>query len=428
MSSQSNNSYWNRETIAYFLKLMKLAISDGDVKEILAGEKSGIVDWNELFDAAVENEVVPMLYKKVEQIYSNSSCISEETFLKWQQEAKGNMFFELPKYTAIRKVIDAANQKNIRAVFFKGIILADLYPQYLQRISSDSDIFIEKSDIKKFEQLLTELGYEKIEASSKEEVQVYKNKQYRHVIEAHTCLWEDYKGPRMQILDSLNLTDRSKQVNIKACDIDVWTFGHEEHLIYQIFHIVKHFSLNGIGVKYLSDITLFVNRYISEINVKDFWEKIDKLGYGKFTDYFFYICQKYLGMTSLINADREPEIGPNVLGFVIDLISVGNISEREAGWQIMGAMEAYFTGEESVPDSKLRRKLNMLFPSAKALPKVYKYAKKYPILLPFAWIHRDIKFLIRKAKQKNEVYDVTEKIDVAENRMYLIKKLGLTDK
>jgi hypothetical protein len=113
---------------------------------------------------------------------------------------------------------------------------------------------------------------------------------------------------------------------------------------------------------------------------------------------------------------------------VTDLFHVGSAKDKEARWQIMGAMEAYFTGEADAPKSKLSRQLSMMFPSVKAMPKTYEYARKYPILLPLAWIHRDIKYLIRKSTQKDEMYSVTEKIEVGEKRLRLIEELGLTEK
>ncbi len=110
---------------------------------------------------------------------------------------------------------------------------------------------------------------------------------------------------------------------------------------------------------------------------------------------------------------------------VTDLFHVGSAKDKEARWQIMGAMEAYFTGEEKVSKTKFGKKLRMAFPSAKALPKVYSYATKYPILLPVAWLHRGVKFLAKKTVHKDDFYGVSEKIDVGEHRLSLLDELGL---
>ncbi len=427
MQQEKDNKYWGKQTIEIFLDLIGIALDIDNIESSISKINLDCINWSEVYEASKINGIIALMFPVIEYIQNTGKIINDDIYDNWKKETKGIMFFELPKYTAIRKIINASEEKNIRVVFFKGLVLADLYPNYLYRSSCDSDIYIDKKDIKAFEKLLVELGYEKNITSSKNEVQVYKNNQKTHMVEAHTCLWEDYKGPRMTILDGLGLTNPDTLIGLKTCGIDITTLGHEQHLIYQVFHIIKHFSLNGIGIKYLIDITLFVNKYLDQIDIKDFWNKIDRLGYTKFTEYFFYICHKYLGMTDEIYAYRKPVIGKDILSFIVDLISVGNINEREAGWQIMGAMEAYFTGNERVSDSRFRRKLQMIFPSVKALPKVYDYAKKYPVLLPVAWIHRDIKFIIKKICQKDNVYGVTEKIDVAENRLYLIKHLGLAD-
>ena len=427
MQEVNSNNYWDSKSIEIFLGLIGASINPDNIDGAVKNLDIKSIDWKEVFEASRINGTNALMLPVIQYIQEQYNIIDDDTYDMWKLTTRGIMVYELPKYTAIRRIVNAASDKNIPIVFFKGMILADLYPNYLYRSSCDSDIYVDKKDIKAFEQLLQGLGYKKKVSSSKEEVQVYENSDATHMVEAHTCLWEDYKGPRMNILEGLGLTDADTFINLNACGIDITTLGHEQHLIYQLFHIIKHFSLNGIGVKYLIDITLFVNRYSSQIDVRDFWDKIDRLGYTKFAEYFFYICHKYLGMTDDIYAYRNPVIGDDILSFIVDLISVGNINEREAGWQIMGAMEAYFTGNERISDSKFKRKMQMIFPSVKALPKVYDYAKKYPVLLPVAWIHRDIKFIIKKITQKDNVYGVTEKIDVAENRLYLIKHLGLAD-
>lgn len=428
---EAKMNYWNKETIKDFLGLLKASLLIKDRYEEAVSVINGIdfsnINWDEVYSAANINGTIPLLYPVIEYIRDNSDVIADDLADKWKTGTKVNMIIELPKYTAIRRIIEKASQADIKIVFFKGLILSDLYPSYLYRSSCDSDIFVDKKDIRAFENILEELGYVKKQSSSKEEVQVYKHPSMRHVVEAHTCLWEDYKGPRMDILDRLSLTDKSTMVDLTACGIEVTTLGYEEHLIYQMFHIIKHFSLNGIGIKYLIDITLYVNKYLEFIDINRFWHKIDSLGYAKFAEYFFYVCHEYLGMTDEIYVQRNPEIGENVLGFIIDLINLGNVNEREAGWQILGAMEAYFTGEEKVSGTRFRRKIQMIFPSVKAMPKVYGYVKKYPILLPVAWIHRYIKFINKKISQKDNVYGMTEKINVAEKRLYLIKHLGLAE-
>ena len=382
------------------------------------------IDWNELFEVATKNNLISIIYSVILNIDKEKDILSDKQREWISVNAKGTLFPELHKYMLISNIVKCAEERNIRLVFFKGLILADLYPQYVERVSSDSDIFVEEKDREAAENVLRDNGYVFDPEESKENVQVYVHRKPYHMVELHTKLWEDYKGPRIDILADMNLTDNC--IDIVACKIPVHTLGHENHLVYQLFHIIKHFSLEGIGARYLVDITLFVNRYIDEIDLKSFWDKITRLGYSKFVDTFFSICIDQLGMNPAVMNGRKqlPSKMTDILK--ADLIKVGNVRDKEARWQIMGAMEAYFTGEEKVSRTKLGKKMAMAFPSAKALPKVYSYARKYPILLPIAWIHRAIKFLFKKATHKDDFFGVSEKMDIGEKRLSLLDELGLT--
>ena len=163
------------------------------------------------------------------------------------------------------------------------------------------------------------------------------------------------------------------------------------------------------------------------IDKDSFWNKIDKVGYRKFTEVFFSICMRCIGMKTDIMAGHRRLPDELVDELTEDLFKGGSARDKEARWQIMGAMEAYFTGEEKVSKTKLGKKIRMAFPSAKAMPKVYSYARKYPILLPVAWIHRDFKFLLKKIVHKNDFYGVGEKIEVGERRLSLLEEFGLID-
>ena len=68
---------------------------------------------------------------------------------------------QIKQYVQLRNVLRATDQQFI--VFFKGPVLADLYPNYLERSSSDTDIWVPEGQYAKTEQSLLDLGYVKNE-------------------------------------------------------------------------------------------------------------------------------------------------------------------------------------------------------------------------------------------------------------------------
>ncbi len=413
-------------TIDNLFMLCRAHLYGNDIPE--GGSYEEDINFKELKKMIQDNSLSAFLYKPIKGYYDHTKSIREEVIADYGGFVQSVMFRELTKNHGIKTICKEAEKRSIRLVFFKGLLLADLYPQYAERTSADSDILVSEEQKEEAEKILTDCGYVKNEEHSKIHVQVYVNEALNHVVELHTRLWEDYTGPRIDILNKMELSNPQTDIRTTACGIEVNTLGYEKHLVYQLFHIIKHFSLEGIGIRYLIDTTLFVNRYCNDIDFDLFWKHIESLGYTKFVEAFFQICVKELKMTDKVFEKHAYTLDHSVEDLKMDLLKVGITKDKVAGWQIMGAMEAYFTGEAKAPKTGFKRKLSMVFPSFDALPKTYIYARKYPILLPLAWIHRAIKYLIRRKDHKDDFYSIGEKIDVGERRIHIMDELGLLKK
>jgi hypothetical protein len=132
-------------------------------------------------------------------------------------------------------------------------------------------------------------------------------------------------------------------------------------------------------------------------------------------------------MTDAILTEKKIVTEKNIEELKKDLLHVGNCNDKEAGWQVMGAMEPYFTGDTSVESTSFKRKLRMAFPTSRELPRMYAYAIRHPVLLPLAWIHRACRYFTNWFLHRDESYNVTEKLTVAEHRLYMMKSLGLDE-
>ena len=222
-------------------------------------------DFKELRKNIADNNLTLLLHRSLKSENADYGFAGEKEIFEIDGFVRYATLREFRKYQAIRLVNEESKKRNLKFVFFKGVVLADLYPQYTERVSCDSDILVTDEEKDAAEQLLRDCGYTKDDKDSKKHVQVYINRKFDHTIELHTRLWEDYEGPRVEVVKSLKLSSPQKNIKVNACGIEVYTLAPREHLIYQIFHIIKHFSLNGIGVRYLIDITLFINKNFASL-------------------------------------------------------------------------------------------------------------------------------------------------------------------
>jgi hypothetical protein len=406
-----------------FLQIVNEAMYPND--EIY--KKYDEADWETLFRVSRNNCMEAFVYKVVQKL-SLEYAISIKLVKFWKIAAMTCQMHEFEKHRILRTLLKEAEKQEVILVIFKGLVIADLYPNYSYRFSSDTDIFVYESDKEKVIQLFESFGFKKDEQYSKAMVGTYVYPEFQYVVELHFSLFEDYKGARINKLNNLDLTKKGTLLSIQACGMEVTTLGYEEHLIYQMFHIIKHFSLQGVGVRYLVDITYYINNYIEKIDIESFWRKMDYLDYTTFCRIFFKICIDYFDMDQTIMADRNVADVEGLSEFLLDIINVGTIyDEKDAAWQILGIMTPYFTGEDRIPKTNFGIKMKVLFPSSKALPINYAYAKKCKLLLPVAWSHKFINFTIKRHNHKGDWYEAGEKLAVAQHRLNLMKSLGLMD-
>ncbi|HWT76034.1 MAG TPA: nucleotidyltransferase family protein [Mobilitalea sp.] len=407
----------------YNIKVLLTCVNKAIHGETGLNEDINEADWDRIYELAKRNKLATVLIPFIQKSSENLN-IPVALLADWKKEALGYMLAESRKYMVLRQILQLAKEEDITFILFKGCVLADMYPNYLSRITSDTDIFVYERDKKKAVRIFENMGFRKSTISSKDSVYKYILDSIFYKVELHFSLWEDYKSDKIRLMDEMRLTKEETLLRVKACGMDVVTLGYEEHLIFQMFHIIKHFSLQGVTIRYLVDITLFVNRFGEQINLQRFWEKMKILNYDKFCENFFYLCMQYLGMSSKIMEGRQAKIIGNVDDFIVDLMNVGiSYEKRTADWHLVGILQPYFLGELVIPKSRFGRTLRILFPSSEVIP--FAYARKYKILLPVAWIHRCFYFLVKLPTCRKEIKDAKEKMHLAEIRLSLMQSLGL---
>ena len=424
--------------ITHFCPYERGAVMNQLYKQILSLVKSSIqgeaftpntpIPWKDAYHILVTGKLVGIVYRKVNELPEN--CRPDEDIMNsWKNMVFQRGFHQLLSFQELGHVLREAEKKGLHPVVFKGIALADLYPEANMRFSSDSDILIPPEERSAMETLLQELGYSFIEIASKQHVPVYKIQQPNRYlkIELHDCLWEDYTGLQAELLEELNLTTPDTLLQTTACKIPITTLGYEQHLIYQIFHIAKHFAFEGLPLRYLVDLTVFVNAYHNQIDAAHFWAIMKKLKYDVFCDAIFKICIHYFDMdNSLLSAEyRKYELNEDLL---VDILTVGRKEgDASEAWAGTDTLSRYLMRDTQATSNRFSQKIHMIFPTPSELKDKFSYAKKYKILLPFAWIHRffsAISYSRYCKKQGTSSNDAYNKIN---HRLELMKDLEMVD-
>ena len=412
------------EHIEYLFQLLNSVLYD---KPVPKWNKK--IDWKKVCKAAHFGEVLSILYNKMNQIEGDNAPSEEMlNFIKNYSLRMGTK--KIQSYKKYSEVLEEAKNRGIKVITFKGPLLAMLYPEPFLRCSCDMDLYVEPKDLSRMEQLLKDMGFKKNEEHSKACVPVYIYENLL-LIEAHSCLWEDYKGKTIDKLEAMQLLSPDTLLHVNACGVAVLTLGYEEHLIFLIFHLIKHVAYNGCSIKTIIDIVLYVNTYIDKISKNHFWEKMQHLGYDTFCRTLFSIGCCYLGMTKdiFIDDSYSEVVAETTLKKMYDTYilkaSLGDEEERIAA---SIAYQSYHKCEGKKV-GKLHMFMKALFPSSKDLSFRYMYARKHPSLVWIAWIHRafnQISYRMRKDKQ--EQVNMLGNVKLANQKLTLLGEMGLMEK
>ena len=69
--------------------------------------------------------------------------------------------------------------------------------------------------------------------------------------------------------------------------------------------------------------------------------------------------------------------------------------------------------------------MKTLFPPVKSMERRYPYLKKYPMLLPVAWVSRILKYRQETSKSQNN--DAAQAVAIGNRRVELLKQYKILD-
>jgi len=119
---------------------------------------SQATDWRYLISAGNSHGVLPLLYRTLNQVCPDAVPAAKRELLKecYELNEKRNLLLTLE----LLKLIKALEERGVRAVPFKGPILAaSVYGNLALRQFSDLDILVRKQDIPRAKEVLLSEGY-----------------------------------------------------------------------------------------------------------------------------------------------------------------------------------------------------------------------------------------------------------------------------
>lgn len=414
----------NKDLVSIFFEIIKPAV--GEKLNLQAKEAIENIDIRQLFYLVRNSDAATMTFDGLEALIKDKR-VDEQVVEEWRASAISLGCYQVQHIYNVKNIYEQLEMESLKPILFKGVIIGDLYKEDYFRISKDTDILVSAADFNKAKDVLEANNYVYNEEKSKANVAVYKNEILKHKVELHKSLYEDYHGEKIDILKSLKLEEALSFVDTSLGRFR--TLNETNHLIFQIFHIVKHFTVQGISIKYLTDLKVFIENNYDKID----WDKLsvamEKLEYMDFVHFILYVLVEKLSLKKIPYPIKENYSQEDVFMVLQDIIHKGDIENKNHfDYQMITVLEPYMVGNAKSHKSSRGRKLQAIFPASDQLSDYYMYAKKHKIFLPVAWVHRIIVYFksrcLNKKNNKN-LMNHREKFDTMEYRIKLLKIVGL---
>ena len=400
-----------------FLDLLKSSLNN----DIYEGGDIDSQDLKQIYNLAQMHHVVPMIYGVLhnEEFFKNA----DENFkMMFKQVAFRLVVSQIQRSNRFLELYKILKEKNIEAIVFKGIIFRNMYNNPDDRMSSDEDILVKKEDYEKIKDILCGEGLEFIEKEGNECAYLCRNTGL--CIEVSTSLFS-HESKAYGHLNRLFDDIFEKSITINIDGVDIKTLSHEQHLIYIVFHNMKHFLHGGFGIRQVADFSKYIETYGQFIDWEKFWSDLKILNYDTFALNLIDISLKYLGFdyTKAIypKGVRDFNIIINSKDYYInsdDLIS-DILSAGVFGGSTKERKHTALMTLNAVEDQKNGNRFKAIFPSVDYLKGNYTYLQKHPILLPIAWTQRIFSYIKRN---KNNTTSYINTMELGKQRIELLKE------
>ncbi|MFC1879679.1 nucleotidyltransferase family protein [Chloroflexota bacterium] len=225
--------------------------------------------WGLVVEQAQRHYVMPLLYWQLKALPLEQG-ISDELWQKLHTSYKDNARHNLLRYAELERMLNALQEAGIRTIVLKGAHLAELiYKNIALRGMTDIDLLVDKRNLEKASQILTNTGYQtEREYRLQEELANDKihhlplfRKENRVAVEIHWALIP----PKTCIqVDHIPLWDRALPTSI--ADAQALVLSAEDLVLHLCVHLCQHrFSL---GLRHLFDIAQTLSFYENELD----WE------------------------------------------------------------------------------------------------------------------------------------------------------------
>lgn len=294
---------------------------------------SSNVDWEEVYRLATEQSVMGLVLAGIEKTNTNrtdnTNRLPQELLLQWIGEVQIIEEQNKAMNEFVAKLIEKLRKEKIYAILVKGQGIAQCYDRPLWRASGDVDLLLSDSNYEKAKKVLLPLAID-VETEYKTLKHLGITLKNGFVVELHGMLHS-----RLSNRIDRGIDEAQKDVFCGG-NVRSWINGRtpvflpspDNDVIFIFTHILKHFYIEGIGLRQICDWCRLLWTFKDSLNHGLLESRIRKMGLMSEWKAFYHLASKYLGMPDygtglMVHDSRYDKKADRIMEFVLETGNFG---------------------------------------------------------------------------------------------------------
>ncbi len=343
-------------------------------------------DFRRFLELAGKHHVLPLVYEASFESAAACRAIAEAGDERWPAFYKAasvqQVLSQSVRTEAFLKLYARLAEAGFHPLVVKGLSCRELYPCGDYRASSDEDLLVPEAE---FEPLCAFLSAEGLSSERSKEGEFERGfRKGSLYLELHRKLF----SPESEALAELNRffegAFEEPYTLLLADGRQVQSLRPHEHFLYLILHAFKHFVHSGFGLRQVTDIGLWAERYREQIDWELLYEQCEQVSVLHFAGTVLALAERFLGKALRPGrwAELSDDPGPMLHGLLSGGIYGTADGSRLHSAQLTVNEVAADRGQRS---SHLRE---VIFPSREKLLPQFPELKDHPGRLPLVWAKR----------------------------------------
>ena len=359
-------------------------------------------DYNidNILSLAKKHEILQSVFFAFKKLVNEEKLnVDKAKFAHLNAQIMSDIALNIRRKQGLYETIEELEEKGIKCCLLKGDSIGRFYANPHARVSDDIDILIDEKDEKKAIEILKELEFNIVERKKIDhhfEAFSYDNS----ILEVHIKLYSDVT--KDLVFDGIiNYSKDYIKAELPSGNI-VNTLNVNDNAFYLTAHFLKHFISGGVGLRQISDMLVFFDKYKSEIDFNLYFETFDKLRFSKLICAVFKLGNDYFNLDFKIPYETNDEI------YIKFLTCIEENGVFGTGEKVFSSFRETFiskrAGKRYTDEYKKLTGIKRIFPGYKHMTILFPILLKMPFLLPFTYIIRIAKacFNIKKKKDIND--------------------------